>query len=457
MTDPGAHPDPARFPEGFLWGAATAAYQIEGAVHEDGRGRSIWDTFCATPGRVRDGDTGEVATDHYHRYRDDVALMADLGLGSYRFSVAWPRVQPGGRGPGNEHGLDFYRRLVDELLDHGIEPWVTLYHWDLPDELERAGGWPARDTAERFAEYADLTVAALGDRVRFWTTLNEPWCSAFLGYASGEHAPGRHDPGAAVAATHHLLLGHGLAVQALRARGAQQVGITLNLHAVRPLTDEPGVLEAARRVDGMQNRLFLDPVLRGHYPDDVRADLDVVSDFGFERPDDAATIAAPIDLLGVNYYTPLVVSTSAHPGAALASFVPPAGPITDMGWGVDASGLGEVLRRVHRDYGDLPLYVTENGAAYPDVVDADGAVHDPDRIAYLAGHLGACADALADGVPLRGYFVWSLLDNFEWAHGYSKRFGIVHVDYATQQRRIKDSGRWFADLIARRPPAAGRR
>ena len=450
-------PEPGRFPEDFLWGAATAAYQIEGAVTEDGRGPSIWDTFSATPGRTLDGDTGDVATDHYHRYRDDVGLMAELGLGAYRFSVAWPRVQPGGKGPANERGLDFYRRLVDELLGSGVEPWLTLYHWDLPDELEQAGGWPARETAERFAEYADLVVTALGDRVRFWTTLNEPWCSAFLGYASGAHAPGRHDPAAALAATHHLLLGHGLAAQALRARGAQQVGITLNLHPVRPLTDEPAVLDAARRVDGVQNRLFLDPVLRGGYPDDVRADLAGVTDFGFERPDDAATIAAPVDLLGVNYYTPFVVGTSAHPGAAVAALVPPSGPVTDMGWGVDATGLVEVLQRVQHDYGDVPLYVTENGAAYPDAVSADDAVHDPERTAYLAGHLSACADAIADGVPLRGYFVWSLLDNFEWAFGYSKRFGLVHVDYATQQRRVKDSGRWYADLIRRARPAAGRR
>ena len=457
MTDPAPQADPDRFPLDFLWGAATAAYQIEGSVDEDGRGRSIWDTFSATPGTIWNGQTGDVATDHYRRYRDDVALMADLGLGAYRFSVAWPRVQPTGRGPAEQRGLDFYRRLVDELLTHDIEPWVTLYHWDLPDALERSGGWPARETAERFAEYAELTVAALGDRVRYWTTLNEPWCSAFLGYASGEHAPGRHDPAAAVAATHHLLLGHGLAVQALRARGAQQVGITLNLHPVRPLTDEPGVLDAARRVDGMQNRILLDPLLRGGYPDDVRADLAVVSDFGFERPGDDATIAAPIDLLGVNYYTPLVVATSAHPGAAVAAFVPPTGPVTDMGWGVDATGLTEVLRRVHRDYGDVPLYVTENGAAYPDVVGADGQVHDAERTAYLASHLAACADALADGVPLRGYFVWSLLDNFEWAFGYSKRFGIVHVDYATQRRRVKDSGHWYAGLIRRARSGAGRR
>ncbi|WP_448624782.1 GH1 family beta-glucosidase [Geodermatophilus sp. URMC 64] len=440
-------PDPAAFPAGFLWGAATAAYQIEGAAAEDGRGRSIWDTFSRLPGRVRGGDTGDVAADHYHRWRADVALMADLGLQSYRFSVSWPRVQPGGRGQANQRGLDFYCALVDELLGQGIEPWVTLYHWDLPDELERAGGWPVRDIAERFADYAELTVAALGDRVRFWTTLNEPWCSAFLGYASGEHAPGRHEPGAAVAAAHHLLLAHGLAVPVLRAGGAEQVGITLNLYPVTPADDHPAVLDAARRVDGLHNRLFLDPVLRGRYPDDVRADLAAVTDFGFEQDGDAATIAAPLDLLGVNYYTRHVVRTSPLPGAAIAATSPPEGPPTAMGWGVDAGGLPEMLGRLHREYGGLPLYVTENGAAYEDEVTPDGAVHDPERTAYLAAHVDGCARAIAAGVPLRGYFVWSLMDNFEWAHGYGKRFGLVHVDYRTQRRRPKDSGLWYAGLI----------
>ncbi len=440
-------PDPAAFPADFLWGAATAAFQIEGATGEDGRGRSIWDTFCDTPGRVRNGDTGEIAADHYHRWREDVALMAELGLRSYRFSVAWPRVQPGGSGPANQRGLDFYRRLVDELLGQGIEPWVTLYHWDLPDELEQAGGWPVRETAERFAEYADLTAAALGDRVRFWTTMNEPWCSAFLGYSGGEHAPGRHEPAASVAAAHHLLLGHGLAVEALRGRGADQVGITLNLYPITPADAHPAVLDAARRVDGLHNRLFLDPVLRGSYPDDVREDLAAVTGFDFERPGDAATIAAPLDLLGVNYYTRLRVSTSALPGAAVVTTLPPEGDSTAMGWGVDADGLAETLRRVTREYGDIPLYVTENGAAYDDEPTDDGDVHDEDRTAYLAGHIEGCAGAIAEGVPLRGYFVWSLLDNFEWAHGYGKRFGIVHVDYATQERRVKASGRWYADFI----------
>ena len=454
MTDPST-PDPAAFPADFLWGAATAAYQIEGAVEDDGRGRSIWDTYSHTPGRVRDGDTGVVAADHYHRYRDDVALMAELGLRAYRFSISWPRVQPGGSGPANQKGLDFYRGLVDELRRREIEPWVTLYHWDLPQELEDAGGWPVRDTAARFADYADLVVDALGDRVRFWTTLNEPWCSAFLGYGSGDHAPGRHEHDASVAAVHHLLLGHGHAVQALRARGAEQVGITLNLTPMSPADDHPAVVDAVRRADGLHNRLFLDPLLRGRYPDDVRRDLAAVTDFGFEQDGDAAIIAAPLDLLGVNYYQRQVVTTSAMPGAAILATRPTESPLTAMGWGTDPDGLGDLLRRLHREYGDLPLYVTENGAAYDDVVGPDDAVHDPERTAYLAAHFASAAGAISDGVPLRGYFVWSLMDNFEWAHGYSKRFGIVHVDYATQQRRIKDSGRWYADLLRAHRDAHG--
>jgi beta-glucosidase len=448
-------PEPAAFPADFLWGAATAAYQIEGAVDEDGRGPSIWDTFSHRPGRTRNGDTGDVAADHYHRYRDDVRLMAELGLRSYRFSVSWPRVQPAGSGRTDPRGLDFYRRLVDELLAHDIEPWVTLYHWDLPEELERAGGWPARETAERFAEFAEHAVAALGDRVRYWTTLNEPWCSAFLGYAAGEHAPGRHDAAAALAANHHLLLGHGLAVQALRAGGARQIGITLNLYPVTPVDDDPAVLDAARRVDGLHNRIYLDPLFRGTFPEDVREDLAGVSDFCFERPEDAAVIATPMDLLGINYYTRHVVSTSALPGAALATIRPALGPRTEMGWGVDADGLLEMLRRVHRDYATLPLYVTENGAAYVDDVEADGTVRDAERTAYVAAHVAACGAALAGGLPLRGYFVWSLLDNFEWGHGYDKRFGIVHVDFGTQERRVKQSGYWYADLIRRHGQAWG--
>ena len=443
-------PDLTALPADFLWGTATAAYQIEGAAAEDGRGPSIWDTFAHEPGAVLTGENGDVADDHYHRWRDDVALMSELGISAYRFSVSWPRVQPAGAGPANQPGLDFYRRLVDELTDRGIEPWLTLYHWDLPQPLEDAGGWPVRETAERFADYAALVVEDLGDRVQFWTTLNEPWCSAFLGYASGDHAPGRREPEAAVAAAHHLMLGHGLGVQALRASAAElEVGITLNLHPVHAASADPAVEEAARRVDGAQNRIFLDPLLRGEYPADVRADLAAVTDFAFVRDGDLAAIAEPIDLLGVNYYTPLVATTPALVGTGAATLQPPQPPVTAMGWAVHPDGLVEVLERVHREYGPLPLYVTENGAAYDDVVGEDGEIHDADRVAFLTGHVDACARAVAAGVPLRGYFAWSLLDNFEWAFCFSKRFGLVRVDYDTQQRTVKDSGRAYAALIER--------
>ena len=437
-----------RFPSDFRWGVATAAYQIEGSTTEDGRGRSIWDTFARTPGRVHLGHTGDVACDHYRRYRHDVALMRELNVGTYRFSVAWPRIVPDGTGPANSRGLDFYDRLVDTLMETGINPMVTLYHWDLPQALEEHGGWTNRRTAYHFADYARVVHARLGDRVRTWTTLNEPWCSAFLGYASGEHAPGRTDPVAAFAALHHLLLGHGLAAGAMRSAGAREVSIALNLTPVSPRDPEDRHdLEAVRIIDGLQNRIFLDPLLRGAYPEDLQPILERFNALRHQLPGDAAQIAAPLDLLGVNYYQRQVVTTSAIPGAALVATRPTDTPLTAMGWGLDPGGLGDLLRRVHREYGDLPLYVTENGAAYVDEVSSDGAVHDPERTAYIAAHLDSCASAIADGVPLRGYFVWSLLDNFEWAHGYSKRFGVVHVDYATQQRRVKDSGRWYADFI----------
>jgi beta-glucosidase len=443
------------FPPGFLWGAATAAYQVEGGATEGGRGRSIWDTYSHTPGRVVGGDTGDVAADHFHRWREDVAMMADLGLQSYRFSVAWPRIQPDGSGPANEAGLDFYRQLVDELRSYDIEPWVTLYHWDLPQALQDAGGWPARDTAARFADYAELVHRALGDRVSYWTTLNEPWCSAFLGYASGTHAPGTTDPRAAVRASHHLLLGHGLASQAIRsAAPAAQLGITLNLYAVTPAGDSVADQDAARRIDGLQNRWFLDPVLAGRYPPDVLEDLGPLVDDDLVRAGDLATIAAPLDLLGINYYTRHTVragdgpaAQSPFPGSESVQMVANGGPVTEMGWEVDPGGLIEVLERVHRQAGPLPLYVTENGAAFPDEVTADGAVHDVERTAYLRSHLLACRSAVAAGVPLRGYFVWSLMDNFEWSHGYTKRFGIVHVDYPTQHRTPKDSALFYATVL----------
>ena len=456
--------DPLTFPPGFVWGAATASYQIEGAAREDGRTPSIWDTFSHTPGKTLGGDTGDVACDHYHRFREDIGLMKDLGVNAYRFSVAWPRVQPGGSGPANAKGLDFYRRLVDELLANDITPWVTLYHWDLPQELEDAGGWPARDTAARFADYAMLVHGALGDRVRHWTTFNEPWCSAFLGYASGVHAPGRQHAPDALAAMHHLLLGHGQAVQSIRAADpGAQLGITLNLYAISPADEhKTGDLDAVRRIDGLANRIFLDPVLLGSYPADVVADLEGVSDFGFVRDGDLEQIAQPLDLLGINYYSRHVVAAedpdvpaepywrapTSWPGSETVRFLKrPGVPVTDMGWEVDAAGLTETLTRVARDYPAIPLYITENGAAYLDTVGPDGAVDDADRVAYFDAHFRACHDAITAGAPLHGYFAWSLLDNFEWAWGYTKRFGMIRVDYDTQERTVKASGHRFREVI----------
>jgi beta-glucosidase len=447
-----------RFPDGFVWGAATASYQIEGAVNEDGRGPSIWDTFTRTPGRVHAGHTGDVACDHYHRYVDDVAMMADLGLASYRYSIAWPRIQPDGSGPVNPRGLDFYDRLTDELIGKGIDPVVTLYHWDLPQSLEDRGGWTVRETAEAFAEYAQIVHARLGDRVRTWTTLNEPWCSAYLGYASGVHAPGVKDPVSAFRAVHHLLLGHGLAARALRSAGAQSVSITLNPSAVFPLDENnPGDVDAARIVDGLSNRIFLDPLLRGRYPDDMREHMARFTDLDFIRDGDEAIINAPIDVLGINFYTPSYVSAKPGqpaspeaPGTEGIAFRQPVGPITDIGWQIEPGALTRLLDRIHRDYPGTPMMITENGAAYPDGPSAeDGQIHDTNRIEYFDGHLRACLDAISHGVDLRGYFAWSLMDNFEWAEGYAKRFGIVHVDYATQRRVPKDSARWYQEVIRR--------
>jgi len=444
-----------RFPDGFLWGAATASYQIEGAVTEDGRGPSIWDTFSHTPGRVIDATTGDTAADHYHRYREDVAMMSGLGLQAYRLSVAWPRVVPGGSGAPNEAGLDFYSRLVDELLARQIRPFVTLYHWDLPQALDDAGGWTNRDTAARFGEYAHLVAERLGDRVDTFTTLNEPWCSAYLGYASGVHAPGHTDLAEAYAAVHHLLLAHGLGVAAVRAAApGSHASITLNPAMVRAASDSPADLDAMRHVDGISNRIFLDPLLHGAYPADVIDDLKHVTDWSFVADGDLATIQAPIDMLGVNYYTPVSVTADPtagvlpYPGSDKAYIVAPEGPFTAMGWRIEPGSFTELLVRLQRDYPGVPLMITENGAAFDDVVTPDDGVHDGDRIDYLRGHLGALHDAIESGVDVRGYFVWSLMDNFEWALGLSKRFGIVHVDYETQQRRLKDSATWYSAVIA---------
>jgi beta-glucosidase len=458
--------DGRQFPPEFLWGTATAAYQIEGAVDEAGRGPSIWDIFSHTPGRVLAGATGDVADDHYHRWEDDLDLMVQLGLPAYRFSIAWPRIQPDGHGPANQRGLDHYRRLVDGLLERGIEPVVTLYHWDLPQALEDAGGWPARDTAKRFGDYAELVGAALGDRVDQWITLNEPWCSAFLGYASGVHAPGRTEPDAAFAAAHNLNLGHGLGVQALRSilPAGSSVSITLNLHLVRAASDDPEDQDAVRQVDAVGNRIWLGPILDGAYPDDLLDDTAAITDWSFVRDGDVATIGEPIDLLGINYYQPTVVrrlldgeapqTSHGHGegpnpfvGCDTVAFVEQPGPRTAMGWSIDASGMEELLLQVHERYPELPLMVTENGAAFDDEVDADGQVPDPRRIDYLDDHLRAVGRAIDAGADVRGYLLWSLLDNFEWAYGYARRFGIVHVDYDTQARTVKDSGWWYRDVI----------
>ncbi|MEV0649184.1 GH1 family beta-glucosidase [Phytomonospora sp. NPDC050363] len=452
------------FPADFVWGAATSAYQIEGSTTADGRGQSIWDRFAATPGRVIDGSTGDIATDSYRRIPEDVALMRELGLTAYRFSVSWPRIHPEGDAKVNQAGIDYYRRLVDELLGAGIEPWITLYHWDLPQALEDKGGWPARDTAYRFAEYATTVHGALGDRVNRWITVNEPWCAAFLGYASGEHAPGRRDPADSIRAAHHLMLGHGLAVQALRAQKPDdKIAVGLNFYPVRAVSEEASDVDAARRIDGLQNRFFTQAALGGSYPADVLADLSEVVDLDFIRDGDLAEIHQPIDALCVNYYSSFNVTGNGNgkvsaaaaptdagspwPGSGHVAFQGGGLPVTGMGWEIDADGLRSTLVRLSEEYPGLALIVSENGAAFEDAPANGGPVADPDRRAYFEVHLQACADAIAAGVPLGGYFAWSLMDNFEWAWGYTKRFGLVHVDFDTQHRTIKESGRWYADWI----------
>ncbi len=435
------------FPTDFVWGAATAAYQIEGAWDEDGKGESIWDRFSHTPGKVARGDTGDIACDHYHLWREDVALMKELGLRAYRFSIAWPRLLPEGRGRQNPAGFDFYSRLVDGLLQAGIEPFVTLYHWDLPQALQEQGGWPARATAEAFAEVADLASRNLGDRVKYWMTLNEPHVSAMVGYHEGRHAPGHTDRTEALAAAHHLLLAHGWAVPVIRrnAPGAQ-VGIVLNVGGMTPASPSTADRAAARLGDGMLNRWFLDPLAGRGYP------ADVVEHFrdpmAFVRPGDMETISVPLGFLGLNYYTRSVVRSRAIPESENEpQSVFPNPNRTEMGWEVCPEGFFDILCRLHFDYHFPELYVTENGAAYPDEIGPDGKVDDPLRIAYLQGHLASMARAIAAGVPLRGYFAWSLLDNFEWAYGYSKRFGLIYVDYSTRQRIPKASALWYRRVI----------
>ena len=473
---------PRAFPQDFLFGAATAAYQIEGAAHEDGRRDSIWDAFSRVPGAVINADNGDVACDHYHRYGDDVALMKDLGLQTYRFSTSWSRVRPDG-GAVNPKGVDFYKRLTDELLDAGILPWLTLYHWDLPQALQEKGGWANRDTADLFTEYALTMHDALGDRVNVWTTLNEPWCSSFLSYTAGMHAPGHYSVEEGVLAAHHLLLGHGQAVRELRARDASlKLGITLNLTVAEPVDEnDPADVDAARRIDGQFNRWFLDPIFRGQYPADIVDDIRKVDAAAVEawesavRPGDLEAIATPIDTLGVNYYhgeyvgghepvNPPIGGDAPTDRPGHSPFPSHEGifwherglPRTPMQWEVQPEGLTTLLHRVWDEYAEpsgTVLYVTENGAAYDDelVVEAgEKRVHDADRVEFLRAHLGAILDAADAGVDVRGYFYWSLLDNFEWAWGYEKRFGIVRVDYDTQERTPKDSALEYRRIISAR-------
>lgn len=448
--EPTVRLDPSRFPPGFLWGAATSAYQIDGAVAEGGRTPSTWDTFAHTPGNTVQDHTGDVACDHYHRWRADVALMSSLGLDAYRLSVSWPRLQPNGVGPLNPVAVEFYRGLLTALRDAGIRPMVTLYHWELPQALEDAGGWPARQTAEHFAAFAAATVAALGDLATDWVTLNEPWCQAFLGYHSGIHAPGRRHLPDAVAAAHHQLLAHGLAVRAIRAgRHETRLGIANILTDVLPASDSAEDHAASVRYDANSNVLFLDPILRGGYPASIHDLYDGHGLTQLVHAGDEDLIAAPLDYLGVNHYQRVLVRadpTDAHLGARGT----PAEPASaQLGWSVIPEAFRNVLLRVSRDYPPIPLYVTENGVSYPDQPDPDGEVRDPHRVEYLEGYLDAAADAIAAGVDLRGYFHWSLMDNFEWGEAYRSRFGLIYVDYATQQRIPKTSAAWYRELIAR--------
>jgi beta-glucosidase len=443
-----------RLPADFLWGAATASYQIEGAANEGGRGESIWDRFSKTPGKVRDGDTGDVACDHYHLAEQDIGLMRDLGLGAYRFSIAWPRIIPDGSGEINQAGLDWYDQLVDGLVPAGIKPWATLYHWDLPQALQDRGGWDNPETVDAFVRYADVVARRLGDRMAGWITHNEPWVVAFVGNYQGRHAPGLTDLGTAIRVSHNLLLSHGRAVPVIRAASpGTPVGITLNLGTIRSASSEWQDQAAARIDDGYLNRWFLDPLFGRGYP------ADMVELFGDLMPtidpDDLTEIAVPLDFLGINNYFPNYTrAVERGPGRELGiAHLSPSElaargfEITEMGWPVAPDAFGELLVRVHREYQPKAIYVTENGCAFPDEV-TDGAVHDPRRTAYYAGHLAALSGAIEAGSPVRGYFAWSLMDNFEWGHGYSKRFGIVHVDYETQRRIVKDSGRWYQSLIA---------
>lgn len=446
------------FPKDFIWGTATSSYQIEGAANEDGRGESIWDRFSKTPGKVNDGGNGDIACDHYHRYRDDIALMKNLGVRAYRFSTAWPRIIPTGRGTVNNAGLDFYDRIVDTLLAAGIEPFVTLYHWDLPQVLQDEGGWANRATAEAFAEYARVVGKRLGDRVKKWITHNEPWCASMLSHQMGLHAPGIKDWRTALSASHHLLLSHGLAVPILRECSPNaEVGITLNLTPTVPASRSAADIDAARNFDGYFNRWFLDPLFGRHYPADMIADYIEAGHLPPEgltdvRPGDLKTIATPCDFLGVNYYNRTVMRSNKVPeeqNLPRTEHLAPREEWTEMGWEVYPDGLRQILTRVHLEYGPAKLYVTENGASYSDPPNSEGRVPDEKRRVFLRDHFIAARRAMDAGAPLAGYFVWSLLDNYEWERGYTQRFGIVWVDYTTQKRIPKDSALWYQKVITK--------
>lgn len=443
-----------QFPPTFRWGCATSSYQIEGATSADGRGPSIWDRFCEQPGRIRDGSSGAVACDHYHCWPADLDLARDLGVSAYRFSMAWPRIFPQGRAASpNARGLDFYDRLVDGMLQRGLQPWATLYHWDLPQALQEQGGWRNRQTCHAFVDYADVVTRRLGDRVKHWITHNEPWCSAFLGHADGVHAPGERDLAGAFQACHHVLLSHGLAVPVIRRNVVDaRVGIVLSLHPLQPATSSAADIAATARHDGLRNRWFLDPLYGRGYPAETWQQIGSMAPSVMEG--DLGIIGTPTDFLGINYYFPETVadSPSTEPVSARV-VVRPGVEVTAFGWDVEPAGMTRLLERVHADYRPAAIYLTENGATYDDVVADDGSVRDSDRLSYLSRHIAALHQAIERGVPVKGYFVWSLLDNFEWAEGYTRRFGLVHVDFATQQRRLKASGAWYRDFLHARASA----
>ena len=436
------------FPDNFVWGAATASYQIEGAVQEDGRGSSIWDVFSHTPGKIIDGSTGDIACDHYHRWPDDIGLMRDIALPNYRFSLAWPRILPEGTGRIEPRGLDFYDRLIEGLLESGIEPWITLHHWDLPSTLYDKGGWLSRDTCAAFAEYTDIVTRRYGDRVRHWITINEPWCMAFLGYLQGIHAPGHRNLQEALQVMHHVLLAHGLAMPVIRANVPEaQAGICLNPAPSYPSGERQDDLDAAHRADGIRNRIWFDPLAGRGYPEDI------VEFFGPLWPEidpgDLDVIAAPTDFMGVNFYNPDYVEATNEAPFYFRIVQPSQFPVTGRNWIIEPAALTDLVARIHTGYGDVwpKQYIFENGAAYPDRL-VDGQIDDRLRTRYIHDHLAALHEAIEAGVPVEGYFVWSLMDNFEWGEGYTQRFGIIYVDYATQQRTIKHSGKWYAGVIS---------